>query len=292
MDFISTALSSDGGRRVCYGNSEYVVTGMELERDEKSGTTLVLTYDVAGDFSSALLPKTGGRIDIASGVTLSKATATTAEGGVTTVKLTYTTPEKKESEGDDSDAADEPDDGSQNDQSAQDAAASGKYGYKCSLNVTLTDEPLLTHPMFAGVGGAQLEYVKAFMDGARVWEKVPVVDDNGKPQKDKDGIPITKRLGDLLSGGGKLVDLAKKGITTYKSPAATFSESYVSKSGAVNTGGVGQVGTPGNAPKFKGRNWLLISRNSSLNDDGKTYTVSSVWMLSGAGGWDKDLYGA
>lgn len=291
MAAIKIELSSDGGRRVCFGECDYVVTALELEKDLKSGDTAVVTYEVSGDFSASLLPALNSSISIMPGVRLSKASATAAEGGLTVIKLTFTTPEKEEKDQDDDDAADDAEDGSTNDSSASDAAASRKYGYRCSLDLTVTDEPLLCHPKFAGVGGAQLEYIKAFMDGARVWEKVPVVDDAGRPQRDKDGVIKTQTLGSLLKGGGgTLFDLAKKGITTYKAPAATFSESYVSRSGGVDTSGVGQIGTPGGAPKFKGRDWLLISRNATLNDDEKTYTISSVWMLSGVGGWDTDLY--
>lgn len=265
-----------------------MVTSMEYERDRTNGDSYILTYEVDGEPTAGILPAIGSGTNVRSGIQLTKAVATSAEGGVTTVKLTFS--EVKDEE-DSDDAADEPEDGSQNDDTAKDAATSGKYGYKCSLDVTVTDEPLLTHPQFTHTSGAMLEYVKALMDGARVWELVPEVDASGKPKLDKDGIPVKKRLGTLLQGGGKLVELAKKGITTYKAPAATFSESYVSKSGAVDTSGVGQVGTPGGAPAFKGRDWLLISRNASLNDDGKSYTISSVWMLSGVGGWDSDLYG-
>lgn len=283
---VKVSSDSSGGKRVCFGNGDYVVTSMEYERDEKNGDTYVLTYEIPGSPSAGMLPAIGSGVNVGAGIFLSKAVATSAEGGMTTIKLTFTEPE------DEDDAADEEEDGSENDETAKDAAENGKYGYKCSLDVTVTDEPLLTHPQFANTDASMLEYVKALMDGARLWELVPEVEESGKPKIDKDGLPIKKRLGTLLKGGGKLVELAKKGITTYKSPAATFSESYVSKSGAVDTSGVGQVGTPGGAPAFKGRDWLLISRNASLNDDGKTYTVSSVWMLSGVGGWDSDLYGS
>ncbi len=273
--------------RITYGDCTRVITSLEIERDSKNGDTAVITCELDEEFSAAVLPALGSSTNLLPGVLLSKATATSAEGGLTQLKLTFTTPSQEEGE---TDAADEAEDGSENDQSAAEAAADNKYGYKCSLEVSLTDEPLLCHPKFAGTSGALLEYVKAFMDGARVWEKVPVVDNAGKPQKDKDGLPITQTLGSLLKGGGKLVELVKRGITSYKAPTATFSESYVSRSGAVDTSAVGKIGTPGRAPSFAGRNWLLLTRNSSLNDDGKTYTVSSVWMLSGVGGWDADLY--
>lgn len=289
---VKVSTDSSGAKRVCFGTCDYVVTAMEYERDEKNGDSYILTYEADGAPSAGMLPAIGSAVNVKGGIHLTKAVATSTEGGLTTVKLTFSeTKEDDKDNGGGDDAADEPEDGSGNDDTAKDAATSGKYGYKCSLDVTLTDEPLLTHPQFANTDGAMLEYVKALMDGARMWELVPEVDSNGKPKLDKDGLPVKKRLSTLLQGGGKLVELAKKGITTYKSPAATFSESYVSKSGAVDTSGVGQVGKPGGAPAFKGRDWLLISRNSSLNEDGKSYTVSSVWMLSGVGGWDSDLYG-
>ena len=82
--------------------------------------------------------------------------------------------------------------------------------FTTSFDVTVVDQPILTHPKMASISGGQLEYLKAFMDGARLWELVPEVDNAGKPKLDSDGLPVMKQLGKLLNTGSKAFDLTIK----------------------------------------------------------------------------------
>ena len=144
----------------------------------------------------------------------------------------------------------------------------------------------------ASISGGQLEYLKAFMDGARLWELVPEVDNAGKPKLDSDGLPVMKQLGKLLNTGSKAFDLINKGVTAYKDIMATYTVRQTSRTDKSDISSVGTINDPPKAPKFPNRSWLQVSSNCSMNDDGKTYTIENTWLLSGLGGWDKDLYGA
>lgn len=172
------------------------------------------------------------------------------------------------------------------------AASFAAIGAAIAFDVTVVDQPILTHPKMASISGGQLEYLKAFMDGARLWELVPEVDNSGKPKLDSDGLPVMKQLGKLLKPGSKAFDLINKGVTSYKDIMATYTVRMTSRSDKSDIDSVGTINTPPKAPKFKDRTWLQVSSNCSMNDDGKTYTIENTWLLSGLGGWDKDLYGA
>ena len=164
--------------------------------------------------------------------------------------------------------------------------------FTTSFDVTVVDQPILTHPKMASISGGQLEYLKAFMDGARLWELVPEVDNAGKPKLDSDGLPVMKQLGKLLNTGSKAFDLINKGVTAYKDIMATYTVRQTSRTDKSDISSVGTINDPPKAPKFPNRSWLQVSSNCSMNDDGKTYTIENTWLLSGLGGWDKDLYGA
>ena len=116
----------------------------------------------------------------------------------------------------------------------------------------------------ASISGGQLEYLKAFMDGARLWELVPEVDGSGKPKLDSDGLPVMKQLGKLLKTGSKAFDLINKGVTSYKDIMATYTVRQTSRSDKSDIDSVGTIGNPPKAPKFKDRTWLQVSSNGTI----------------------------
>lgn len=288
--------TSVSGKTITIGNCGYTITAMSIEkcRDRATGDTVEITYEVPEDLALASIPSMDSKVDILSSVSLSKAVVTPGTAGITSVKLTYSKPPVEENEDDSGSDA-----GGGSGSSGDSEGGGGDNGdsptrtssYHTSLDITLVDQPILSHPKIAGASGSQLEYLKALLDGARMWELVPVVDNDGKPKTDKKGRVLTRPLGKLLNGG-KAVELINKGVTCYKDIMGVFTETYTTRSSKVDTSAVGTINTPSKAPKFKNRNWMLIARNSSLNDDGNSYTVSSTWMLSGLGGWDSDLYGS
>ena len=297
MATLRTGFGSGGDRLVWFGNTGYIITGLtiELSRDRETGDTVELTYEVPEASAMSSVPEMDSGIDVLSSVSLSKAVITPGVAGVASVKLTYTKPkvEAEESEEDDDLDGSGEEEGSDEGGGGEEGSWSmGGGSFTTSFDVTVVDQPILTHPKMASISGGQLEYLKAFMDGARLWELVPEVDNDGKPKLDSDGLPVMKQLGKLLRTGSKAFDLINKGVTSYKDIMATYTVRQTSRSDKSDISSVGKINNPPKAPKFPNRTWLQVSSNCSMNDDGKTYTIENTWLLSGLGGWDKDLYGS
>ena len=282
---------------VWFGHTGYTITALtiELSRDRETGDTVELTYEIPEGDALRSVPEMDSGIDVLSSVALSKAVITPGVAGVASVKLTYTKP-KVEEEEEDSEGGEngsEEGDGSGEDGEGEEGSSPARtVSFTTSFDVTVVDQPILTHPKMASISGGQLEYLKAFMDGARLWELVPEVDNAGKPKLDSDGLPVMKQLGKLLNTGSKAFDLINKGVTAYKDIMATYTVRQTSRTDKSDISSVGTINDPPKAPKFPNRSWLQVSSNCSMNDDGKTYTIENTWLLSGLGGWDKDLYGA
>lgn len=282
---------------VWFGHTGYTITALtiELSRDRETGDTVELTYEIPEGDALRSVPEMDSSIDVLSSVALSKAVITPGVAGVASVKLTYTKPkveeEEEDSEGGENDS--EEGEGSGEDGEGEEGSSPARtVSFTTSFDVTVVDQPILTHPKMASISGGQLEYLKAFMDGARLWELVPEVDNAGKPKLDSDGLPVMKQLGKLLNTGSKAFDLINKGVTAYKDIMATYTVRQTSRTDKSDISSVGTINDPPKAPKFPNRSWLQVSSNCSMNDDGKTYTIENTWLLSGLGGWDKDLYGA
>lgn len=298
MATLHTGFGRNGDRMVWFGNTGYTITGLtiELSRDRETGDTVELTYEVPEDVAMSSIPEMDSSIDVLSSVALSKAVVTPGVAGMASVKLTYSKPVVEEEEEDDDDnTGGSDDDMSGSDEEDNEEEGSWTLGgnkFTTSFDVTVVDQPILTHPKMASISGGQLEYLKAFMDGARLWELVPEVDGSGKPKLDSDGLPVMKQLGKLLKTGSKAFDLINKGVTAYKDIMATYTVRMTSRTDKSDISSVGKINNPPKAPKFPNRTWLQVSSNCSMNDDGKTYTIENTWLLSGLGGWDKDLYGS
>lgn len=278
---------------VWFGHTGYTITALtiELSRDRETGDTVELTYEIPEGDALRSVPEMDSGIDVLSSVALSKAVITPGVAGVASVKLTYTKPKVEEEE--EGENGSEEGEGSGEDGEGEEGSSPARtVSFTTSFDVTVVDQPILTHPKMASISGGQLEYLKAFMDGARLWELVPEVDNAGKPKLDSDGLPVMKQLGKLLNTGSKAFDLINKGVTAYKDIMATYTVRQTSRSDKSDISSVGTINDPPKAPKFPNRSWLQVSSNCSMNDDGKTYTIENTWLLSGLGGWDKDLYGA
>ena len=282
---------------VWFGHTGYTITALtiELSRDRETGDTVELTYEIPEGDALRSVPEMDSGIDVLSSVALSKAVITPGVAGVASVKLTYTKP-KVEEEEEDSEGGEngsEEGEGSGEDGEGEEGSSPARtVSFTTSFDVTVVDQSILPHPKMASISGGQLEYLKAFMDGARLWELVPEVDNAGKPKLDSDGLPVMKQLGKLLNTGSKAFDLINKGVTAYKDIMATYTVRQTSRTDKSDISSVGTINDPPKAPKFPNRSWLQVSSNCSMNDDGKTYTIENTWLLSGLGGWDKDLYGA
>lgn len=282
---------------VWFGHTGYTITALtiELSRDRETGDTVELTYEIPEGDALRSVPEMDSGIDVLSSVALSKAVITPGVAGVASVKLTYTKPkveEEEEGSGGGENGSEEGEGSGEGGEGEEGSSPARTVSFTTSFDVTVVDQPILTHPKMASISGGQLEYLKAFMDGARLWELVPEVDNAGKPKLDSDGLPVMKQLGKLLNTGSKAFDLINKGVTAYKDIMATYTVRQTSRTDKSDISSVGTINDPPKAPKFPNRSWLQVSSNCSMNDDGKTYTIENTWLLSGLGGWDKDLYGA
>ena len=283
---------------VWFGHTGYTITALtiELSRDRETGDTVELTYEIPEGDALRSVPEMDSGIDVLSSVALSKAVITPGVAGVASVKLTYTKPkvedEEEEGSGGGENGSEEGEGSGEGGEGEEGSSPARTVSFTTSFDVTVVDQPILTHPKMASISGGQLEYLKAFMDGARLWELVPEVDNAGKPKLDSDGLPVMKQLGKLLNTGSKAFDRINKGVTAYKDIMATYTVRQTSRTDKSDISSVGTINDPPKAPKFPNRSWLQVSSNCSMNDDGKTYTIENTWLLSGLGGWDKDLYGA
>ena len=283
---------------VWFGHTGYTITALtiELSRDRETGDTVELTYEIPEGDALRSVPEMDSGIDVLSSVALSKAVITPGVAGVASVKLTYTKPkvedEEEEGSGGGENDSEEGEGSGEGGEGEEGSSPARTVSFTTSFDVTVVDQPILTHPKMASISGGQLEYLKAFMDGARLWELVPEVDNAGKPKLDSDGLPVMKQLGKLLNTSSKAFDLINKGVTAYKDIMATYTVRQTSRTDKSDISSVGTINDPPKAPKFPNRSWLQVSSNCSMNDDGKTYTIENTWLLSGLGGWDKDLYGA
>lgn len=270
--------------KITIGNCEYTLTGKEINinADRETGNSASISYEVDEDSAMQTLPALGSGTSLLRGVNLDKISITPGIAGIAVVKLSYATPELEDP--DDDDGGDGGDGGDEDEGTIVEQ----------SLEGSVSDEPLLTHPKCAGIPDDELEYLKAVQDGARKWEKVAELEKDGKTKLDKNGQPIQKTLQELLAGASEnskvVLKMILRGIVSYRSPGATWREKRIAKSGEINITGLGTIASPAGAPSPTGRNWLLVGKTLSKNSDGKSWTIESIYELSGPNGWDKTLY--
>lgn len=257
------------------GNCSYALTKQEIvfNRNQDTGHSLTMSYETPEESVMATLPRLGSSTRILSGVILDKITVTYGEAGISKVKLDYA-----------KDIKDEEEDGEGDNEGTL---------VEQSLEGSVSDEPILTHPNCEGLGDDKLEYFKAIQDGARLWEKVTELNEDGSIKLYK-GQPKQKTLRELTLGLGEkekaIGRLLLQGVQSYRCPGATWREKRIAKSSEVNLGGLGSISTPKGAPSAKGRDWLMIGKSLSKNPDGRTWTIETIYEMSGPKGWDKSLY--
>lgn len=149
-------------------------------------------------------------------------------------------------------------------------------------------QPILTHPSLYEIvkNGSDIEKAawKALVQGAPWTEKVPM--ESGKNGE--------RKICDVLSqySGVGIVEDVKNGITGYYEPSITVEVRYtVDDPNAVNYLAPCTIheALPGPFEKPTGkRNWLALG--TSLEQNGTSWNAVETYLLSGVGGWDKDIY--
>ena len=143
-----------------------------------------------------------------------------------------------------------------------------------TVGLSLSEEPLLSHPKFKDLDETELEALKAISSGK---EK----DDGGALLKDK----ITSDL------GKKALNKIMRGQTSYYSPRIVWRESYTKnrplRQSDLNK--IGEIDTPEKAPGLSdSRNWLLNGLTQS--QEGSSFRIEKEWLCSDSGGWDEEIY--
>lgn len=142
-----------------------------------------------------------------------------------------------------------------------------------------TESPISTHP----------EFLNWTDSGNAIFEDV--LDDNDQKVGE-----IFIRYKTVLAGGASN---PKAGVTSWLqgqwtlSVSKTFTNAGAAQSFA-NAGQVGRINNPTGTPSWvpsptSGRNYLLL--NSEIEEFGEGARVTKIWLLSGRGGWDTDIYG-
>ncbi len=278
-----------------FGNTGRVQTGIEYtyNLDKDTGNGFTLTYEIPEGQARGSLPALGSTTSHMAGVVLTKATVKPGEAGIATVTLEYSKP-REDDEDEDEEEEDEGSSGGGSDDTEEEEEEVEEW----SLDGSVNDEPLLAHPKAqAQMTDDQREYLKAVIDGTRMWERVAVLNQDGSPKLDKDGqqvmAPLKQVLKSSLSANGKaILQMIMSGIHSYRSPAATFREISVVRASQVSLNGLGKIGSPKGAPSTGNRNWLLVGCNFSRTSQDKRgkWRLERLYELSAEGGWNKDLY--
>lgn len=147
------------------------------------------------------------------------------------------------------------------------------------LQTSTRQEPILTHPKWAGLTDDQIAALKMVMDGYKRTETITLSD--GKSAK------IYDVLKDLKPK--ELLQLIMKGVTVYNVPHTVLTVRYR----AVEVPHIATAGTivssvPGGFATPAGRNWYF--HGPSWQMKGSELWVTEVYELSGVGGVDPFIY--
>ena len=198
-----------------------------------------------------LMPRPGSPHAEVPFVTLDTVSAKVTEGDLAEITCTYAGADPSQNDGED------------------------KNPVTYSMGLSLSEEPLLSHPRYKDLDPDEVEALKALASGR---EK----DDQGAAYKDK----VTSDLGKEA--------LAKimRGQVSYYSPKVTWRESFVRSRGVKPSelNKIGNIDTPrGPVPALaNGRNWIL--NGVTQTQEGASFRIEREWLASDRGGWDKDIY--
>lgn len=144
-----------------------------------------------------------------------------------------------------------------------------------SLQIGLSDEPLLTFPAFAGLGDTILEALAELISS----------------EKSKDDFAKATAAVSADENALKAIALIRKGTEAYLVPKVTWLERYTSKT-LPPVAGIGKIATPpGSPPEFGDRTWLNMGYTANHTENAEAYEIEHGFDLSGPGGWDTTLYG-
>jgi hypothetical protein len=228
----------------------YPQPGYSLRIDKEGKWTATQVFYCHRSSAVQLMPRPGTVHPEVSFIAVSQVSANFTEGDLAEITCEYAGAEEKDEE------------------TEKDSAV-------YTMGLSLSEEPLLSHPRYADIPDAEREAIQQIASGK---DK----DDQGRALKDK-----------IDSDTGKeALTKVLRGQTSYYSPRVTWRESWVRSKpvGSSDLNDIGNISTPsGPAPALAGgRNWLL--NGVTQTQEGKSYRIEAEWLASDRGGWDDDIY--
>jgi hypothetical protein len=228
----------------------YPQPGYSVQIDKEGKWTATQIFRCHRSSAVALMPRPGTVHPEINFIQVSQVTASFTEGDLAEIVCQYAGAEEKEE-------------------------AAEKNNAVYSMGLSLSEEPLLSHPRYKDIEDKEREAIQLIQSGK---DK----DDQGNKLRDK----IESDL------GTEVLAKIERGQTSYYSPRVTWRESWVrdkpAKSSDLND--IGNISEPsGEVPELAGgRNWLL--NGVSQSQEGKSYRIEMEWLASDRGGWDEDIY--
>jgi hypothetical protein len=147
-----------------------------------------------------------------------------------------------------------------------------------NLEISMSEEPLLTHDFFSDLEPDIVEGLQELMSGNRSKEDFA-------------------RAREVLEGnepGVAALEMIARGTQAYYNPGLVWVERLTEKD--LDGFELDKLRTimdpPGDPPSFgTDRDWLFIGASPQQTDDGSFWTGERRWQLSEKGGWDENLYG-
>lgn len=150
------------------------------------------------------------------------------------------------------------------------------------LQTSTVQEPILTHPKWAGLLDEQLEALKMVMDGYK--RTTPF-------EYESEGNKVQSTLYDVLKplSPKELLQSILRGVTHYNAPHSILTVRYrATEVPAIATTGTIVDSVPGGFATPSGRNWYF--HGPSWQMKGSELWVTEVYELSGPGGWNRFIY--
>lgn len=138
-----------------------------------------------------------------------------------------------------------------------------------SVSISTSEEPIQTHPKFKEFAGTPSDP----KNGA-----IFIDPETGKPTKNNE-----KGVFREFGFGSKF-----EGVDSYLNISCTYTVTSYQATKPKDSSDVGKISSPPGAPKTSGRNWLYTGMEYTRR--GGVYEVRKSWLMSGPGGWKKEIY--
>lgn len=147
---------------------------------------------------------------------------------------------------------------------------------------TLVPVSILCHPKFADLNEKELRALKAMLDGQ---------DENSLLSDDDTNATAGKRIKDMISSdaGKKAMEYIRKGVKEWPETHTQVTARWKGRSNKYNLRSIVNS-VPGGINTPSGCNWRVDGVGT--DKQGNEVWQTATFTLSGAGGWDKYLYGS